>query len=245
MKIVNAVYRINTIDMRDVNENIEEVVSKIGKYITEIRKTNADSKAPLNIPRLICNDKDKLFNIVITDQSVEIQAINAENINDEVLLDKMVEVVDNIGSFFEDYSDSPFNFCGFSVQTKVTTEEIKENPTDYVSDRIQGFGSNLLVDNAMVRKCFIQGDYYINLTMRNDKQMRVSAPKQGAKPTKIEVTDEFMIFEIDVNDKYSFLNKPEYECEIEQAIGIAQDVSEFYRNKALSFVQTGEFDYFK
>ena len=245
MKIVNAVYRINTIDMRDVNENVEEVIGKIGKYITDIRKTNADSKAPLNIPRLICNDTSKYFNIVITDQSIEIQAMNAEKIDDEIILDKMVELVDHLGSFFEDYSDAPFNFCGFSVQAKVLTEEIKENPTDYVSDRIQGFGSNLLVDNAMVRKCFIQGDYYINLTMRNDKQMRVSAPKQGAKPTKIEVTDEFMIFEVDVNDKYSFLNKPEYECEIEQTIGIAQDVSDFYRNKSLNFVQTGEFDYFK
>ena len=36
MKIVNAVYRINTADMRDVNENIDEVIGKIGKYITEI-----------------------------------------------------------------------------------------------------------------------------------------------------------------------------------------------------------------
>ncbi len=245
MKIVNAVYRINTADMRDINENIDEVIGKIGKYITEIRRTNADSKAPLNIPRIICNDTAKLFNIVITNQSIEIQALNAEKANDEVILDKMIEVVDNIGSFFEDYSDAPFNFCGFSIQAKVSTEEVKENPTDYVADRIQGFNSDLLIDNAMIRKCFIQGDYYINLTMRNDKQMRVSAPKQGAKPSKIEVTDEFIIFEVDVNDKYAFLNKPEYECEIEQAIGIAQDVAEFYRAKALSFVQTGEFDYFK
>ena len=82
MKIVNAVYRINTIDMRDVNENVEEVIGKIGKYITDIRKTNADSKAPLNIPRLICNDTSKYFNIVITDQSIEIQAMNAEKIDD-------------------------------------------------------------------------------------------------------------------------------------------------------------------
>ena len=245
MKIVNAVYRINTIDMRDVNENIEEILSKIGKYVSDIKKTNADSKAPLNIPRIICSDFSKHFNIVITDQSIEIQAMNAEKLDDELILDKMVELVDHIGTYFEDYSDAPFNFCGFSIQTKVLTEEISENPTDYVSDRIQGFGSNLLVDNAMIRKCFIQGDYYINLTMRNDKQMRVSAPKQGAKPTKIEVTDEFMIFEVDVNDKYAFLNKPEYECEIEQAIGIAQDVAGFYREKALNFVKTGEFDYFK
>ena len=245
MKIVNAVYRINTADMRDVNENIDEVIGKIGKYITEIRRTNADSKAPLNIPRIICNDTAKLFNIVITDQSIEIQALNAEKANDEVILDKFVEVVDNIGSFFEDYSDAPFNFCGFSIQAKVTTEEIKENPTDYVSDRIQGFSSNLLVDNAMVRKCFIQGDYYINVTMRNDKQMRVNAPKRGAKPTSIEVTDEYLICEVDVNDKYAFLNKPEYNCEIEQAIMIAEDVSSFYSTKLLDFLQTGEFDYFK
>jgi hypothetical protein len=181
----------------------------------------------------------------MSNQSIEIQAINAQNINDEVLLPEMTDIVDKIGTAMEDYSDAPFTFCGYSIQIKVSTEEIKENPTDFVADRIQGFNSDLLVDNAMIRKCFIQGDYYINLTMRNDKQMKVQAPKQGAKPTKIEVTDEFVIFEIDVNDKYAFLNKPEYECEIEQAIGIAQDVSDFYRNKSLNFVQTGEFDYFK
>lgn len=245
MKIVNAIYRINTVDMRDINENIEEIIGKIGKYITDIKRTNADSKAPLNIPRIICSDLNKMFNIVITDQSIEIQAVKAEEANDEVILDKMIEIVDKIGTVFEDYSDAPFNFCGFSVQAKANAEEVKANPTDFVSDRIEGFGSNLLVDNAMIRKCFIQGDYYINLTMRNDKQMKVTAPKKNEKPTKIEITDEFVIFEIDVNDKYAFLNKPEYNCEIEQAIGIAQDVAEFYRNKALDFIQTGEFDYFK
>lgn len=244
MKIVNAVYRINTVEMRDVNENIEEVINKIGKYITEIKRTNADSKAPLNIPRIICQDTSKMFNIVITDQSVEIQAIKAEEANDEVILDKMVDIVDKIGSFFEDYSDAPFNFCGFSVQTKCTTEDISHNPTDYVSDRIEGFSSNLIIDNAMIRKCFVQGNYYINLTMRNDKQMKVQAPKQNAKPTAVEIVDEYLIFEVDVNDKFAFLNDKEYHCEIEQAITIAQDVAEFYRKKALNFVQTGEFDYF-
>ena len=245
MKIVNAVYRINTADMRDLKENINEVMGKISKYITDGKLTNAPKEAPLNIPRIIANDNKKLFNIVMTNQSIEIQAINAQNINDEVLLPEMTDIVDKIGTAFEDYSDAPFTFCGYSIQVKVSTEEIKENPTDFVADRIEGFASDLLVDNAMVRKCFIQGDYYINLTMRNDKQMKVTAPKQGAKPTKLEVTDEFIIFEVDVNDKYAFLNKPEYECEIEQAIGISEDVANFYRDKLLSFVQTGQFDYFK
>ena len=245
MKIINAVYRINTVDMRDTKENIKELYEKFGTYITDIKLTNAPADAPLNIPRIICNDKNKLFNIVITNQSIEIQALKAENANDEVLLTEMINVVDKIGTAFEDYSDAPFNFCGFSIQVKATTEEIQENPTDFVSDRIQGMNSDLLVDNAMVRKCFIQGDYYINITMRNDKQMKVTAPKQGAKPSKLEVTDEFILCEVDVNDKYAFLHKPEYNCEIEQAIGIAEDVSNFYRDKLLNFVQTGEFDYFK
>ena len=178
MKIINAVYRINTVDMRDTKENIKELYEKFGTYITDIKLTNAPADAPLNIPRIICNDKNKLFNIVITNQSIEIQALKAENANDEVLLTEMINVVDKIGTAFEDYSDAPFNFCGFSIQVKATTEEIQENPTDFVSDRIQGMNSDLLVDNAMVRKCFIQGDYYINITMRNDKQMKVTAPKQ-------------------------------------------------------------------
>ncbi len=245
MKIINAVYRINTADMRDVKENAKEIYEKIGMIMTDIKLTNAPADAPLNIPRMIFSSKDKLFNVVVTNQSVEIQVVNAEQANDAVILEEMINIVDKVGSCFEDYSDSPFTFCGFSIQVKATTEEIKENPTDFVSDRIEGMGSNLLVDNAMVRKCFIQGDYYINMTMRNDKQMKVSAPKRGAKPTSIEVTDEYLICEVDVNDKYAFLNKPEYNCEIEQAIMIAQDVSNFYNDKLLSFLQTGEFDYFK
>ena len=245
MKIVNGIYRINTVDMRDVKENVKEIYEKIGSAITDIKLTNAPADAPLNIPRMICSDIKKLFNIVITNQSIEIQLIDAEKANDEVILDEFINIVDKVGSCFEDYSDAPFNFCGFSLQIKATTEEIGENPTDFVSDRIQGMNSDLLVDNAMVRKCFIQGDYYINLTMRNDKQMKVTAPKRGAKPTNVEVTNEFLICEVDVNDKYAFLNKPDYNCEIEQAIMISEDVANFYRNKLLTFLQTGEFDYFK
>ena len=105
MKIVNAIYRINTVDMRDVKENAKEIYEKIGDVITNIRLTNAPADAPLNIPRMICNDLKKLFNIVITNQSVEIQVIDAEKANDEVILPELITIVDRIGSCFEDYSD--------------------------------------------------------------------------------------------------------------------------------------------
>ena len=41
MKIINAVYRINTVDMRDTKENIKELYEKFGTYITDIKLTNA------------------------------------------------------------------------------------------------------------------------------------------------------------------------------------------------------------
>ncbi|MCR5307672.1 MAG: hypothetical protein K6E24_01570 [bacterium] len=68
MKIVNAIYRINTVDMRDVKENAKEIYEKIGDVITNIRLTIAPADALLNIPRITCNELKKLFNIIITNQ---------------------------------------------------------------------------------------------------------------------------------------------------------------------------------
>lgn len=245
MKIINAVFHINTADMRDLSENIQEVLEKVNKYLTNIKKTNVPANAPANLPRLIANDLNNLFNIVMTNNSIEIKTIKPEDCNDEVIFEQMMTIVDKLGTAFEDYSDQPFRFCGYSVTAKLTTTEVNDNPTDFVAGRINGMDSELIVDNAMIRKCFIQGDYYINLTLRNDKQMKVTAPSQNAKPKSIEITDEFIIAEIDVNDKYAYLNKPEYECEIENALVLCEDMGNFYRDKFLQLVQTGSFDYFK
>lgn len=245
MKIYNAVYRINTVDMRDLLENKNEVGLAISNYLTDIKTANIPANAPANLPRIVGQTKDKMINVVMTNNSVEFSAINAEEANDQVIFNTIMESVDKIGSFFENYSEAPFNFCGFSISTKFSHEDISENAIDYLNSKISNIDSDLILDNAMIRKCFIQGNYFINITIRNEKQIKVSAPKQNAKPTSFEIADEFIVVELDVNDKHGFLQNPSYFSEIEQALVLSEDVCNFYNNKFLNFVKTGNFDFFK
>ena len=247
MKITRISFHFFTGLMDDIKNNKDEIINGLNGVLANFRiANNIPSEAPANLPRILAQSISGMFNVTMTNQSVQIEGVPKamEDAADDIIMNSMMELVNKIGTFFEDYIDRPFNFCGYTVATKLKRDEIGQNAVDFVTNKLAGFDTQMMIDNSMIRTAYIQKEYYINLTIRNEKDLRVVAPNQYTKPKSVEYKEDFLIVEIYVNDKYGFINDPDYNSEIENALQLVQDVNDFYTNKTMDFIKNGSIDYF-
>lgn len=246
MKITKVSFHFFPGLMEDVLKNKDRIIAALDPYLADFKVSNLPETAPANIPRIIASSKSGMFNVTIANSMIQIEgaAKALAAADDDIILNTVMELVDKIGSYFEDYIDAPFNFCGYTLTAKLKRDEIGKNAVDFMTEKINGFETEMLVDNSMIRTAYIQKDYYINLTVKNEKDLSVKAKNQYSKPVSVEYKEDFLVVEIDVNDKYGFINNPEYNSEIENALQLIQDVNNFYNDRAIDFIQDGSVDYF-
>lgn len=245
MKIISISYNFFTKQLLGLTKDIDIISDAVKEhFVTPLKSTNIGDDKPPEIPRII-GDPKYGFRLIISKQSMQIVCEQVpSSLSDSVILETLSKIVHDVGSFLENYIDQPFNFTGITMRILLGENEIGMNPLLFLIKKMPITNTKNVIENLTFRAAFIENPYYINYTMRNDKQIQVQAPNRFEKPTSILTGQESLIVEFDVNDKYAFLHDKTYYPEIENADLLMKSVKAFYNDKMLDFIKTGNTDHF-
>lgn len=244
MKINTIVFNIFTGAMKDTLANRTTIERDLKNSLTGFKYTNVPADAPKNLPRLLATSQDGFFNVLITNRNIQFEYVSKNQNSVEDIFNSLKSVVNEVGTYFEDYIDRAFNYSGLTIKAAISRDEINKHPITFIDEMFGGVDTNMPTDSLSIRNCYTQNEYYINYGLSNGKELKVYAKDEDSKPTKIENGEETIILDLDVNDRYGFMYNTEYHPGIEEALKIIEDVENFYNNKALDVVLTGNFDYF-
>lgn len=244
MKISNLVFNIFTGVMEDTLSNRGSIEADLKKVLVGFRYTNVPAEAPANLPRLLATSQDGLFNILITNRNIQFEYVNNEDRTNEEIFNSLKNLVNIVGSYFENYIDREFNYSGLTIKSVISRDEVKKHPVNFLKETFGSVDTELPIDTISYKICFTQNEYYINYNVSNGKELKVFAPNEDTKPTKIESGEESIIFDLDVNDRYGYMYNESYKPEIEETLKLIEDVEKFYNERAMEVVLTNKFDYF-
>lgn len=242
MKIRKLSFNFITGPMDDLTLNKEEIINGLSKDLMDFKYTNLPSEAPRHLPRIVGLSKSGLFQVTMTNQNVLIESIDKvlkEN-PDFVVLSLLGELVEEVGTFFENYIDRPYNYCGITVVTEANNLELDGEPLEMVKKAVSVADAKQNIDNINYTVAYIEDNYYINLGFITERQISVMG-EPDKKPKSVKYGDNRLVMQIDVNDKYGFINNPDYFSEVESAIKLVSDMTNFYNNKALEVIKNLKF----
>lgn len=244
MKITRILATFKVKKMTELQKHVYEFEAAFGKFFkTPFRITNVDDSAPDEIIRFMAQPKEGFaLRATATDMVIEWANI-PPSFDDSIVLDKIGDIVSEVGSFLENYIDEAYNFFGLQVFMRLEQEEIGMEPSIYMIKKAGGSKTGNVIDHIEVKASYIEPPYFINTSISNASPMQITGEKY-AKPTNVLKGKEFLAFMMDINDKYGFFNMKEYESVVESAEGIVDKFIDFYNEKLLSFIKGEEINHF-
>ncbi len=246
MKLIKCTYRIITGVMPDILKDKNEIINNLSNVLTNFKSLDQTMKLPLETPKIFAKSIDNFFVCTISNTYIQIDVPqNILNENDtDLIFDKLTNLIDKVGSFFENYIDRPFNYCGYTLKSQISESEINYKPLDLILNKQIKQNTNFELANSSIQNSFMIDNYYLNLALKAEKELKIKAKDQYTKPISSELNKEILTLEIDINDKNGFLNNINYTSQIEECLLLIQNTNNFYKNHALNYIIYNKLDYF-
>ena len=242
MKIINAQMNILFKAIKEDKKIIEDMINKLSESYNLAKMEGKDSEMediPYSIPRIIGKSKHGHSQISISLNRAEISIVFDESFYESIencityIREKSKEVYDSLKSFVEER----YLFSGITVTTII--DELNENPIDTITSKFVKIKAKKELYDVSTKFAYVKENHFININISNARGIEEIQDNINSSITK---KVNYLSITFDVNDKYGFSEKTNYQSDYNKLVENIRLVERLCREEIPKLIKGEELD---
>ena len=225
MKFESCSFNVVFPEIVNIREKIFGLEKKLVGFGRPFNLISVPMDAPGDMPRIVANTPNGHSTLVISCRNAQINTKFDDNFSSDIekcysyMKEKFSAVLDVFGNMTDE------KFYYFGVTTNINLES--DNPTDFINKNCIRVGDNVGKPyDISSRSTYVQGSYYINLEIRNERRFIGVAEKNNNSLYGLTETANDLVAVLDVNNRYGFNSQAGYFAkkeDIDLIMGISKE----------------------
>lgn len=219
----------------------------LNEHILEKRFNSANilpipDDAPSEIPRIIVKSKGEHSQLNIAPEAVNLQTAYTDEFqaNWDLCEQYMRERIDDVFKLTDSFCDGSYKYVG--IVAELIWDEINEEGHKRLFGNLFEKDAPSTLDDLVVKYTYIEDEkYYANITLQSSRIYQNIANNKSGQFTRDKLTSHTVSVLLDINDRYSFNNKENYNSDKDVFDELMTLTTRIIKEKLRGLVEKGDY----